>query len=133
LRRRAGLLLILATWLAALPAARADHGVRGTLVLPLDYVKRQFDSGRKFSTVDLRPADAYRSGHLPQARSIPLAELAARTKDVPTEGLVVLYCDCPRRVAEDAYHLLREQGWRNLSVMAEGFAAWAERGYPIER
>lgn len=116
-----------------LSLAYADHGGQSPLVLPLQYVKEQFDKGRKFSTVDLRPFDDYRKGHLPHAYSLPLSELATRFKEIPTEDLVVLYCECPRYIAENAYRALRGYGYRNLSVMAEGFDAWVQKGYPTER
>ena len=112
--------------------AEAGHGNR-TLVLDVAYVKAQFDKGRKFTTVDLRPAEEYRKGHLPGARSIPGSELASRFEEVPRVDLVVLYCDCPISEAERAYLFLRGQSYRNLSVMAEGFDGWVSRGYPVER
>ena len=111
--------------------ARADHG-RNVLLLPVEYVKLQYDKGRKFTGVDLRPVDDYRRGHLPGARSLPLGELAARFEEVPTVDLVVLYCECPLSDVEAAYRFLHGHGYRNLSVMREGFEAWAKRGYPIE-
>jgi rhodanese-related sulfurtransferase len=114
------------------PLAEAGHGDR-TLVLDVPYVKAQFDSGRRFTTIDLRPVEDYRKGHLPGARSIPQGELATRFGEVPRVDLVVLYCECPITKVEDAYRFLRAQSYRNLSVMAEGFEGWASRGYPIER
>jgi rhodanese-related sulfurtransferase len=110
----------------------AGHGA-STLVLDLEYVKLQFDKGRKFTAVDLRPVEHYRRGHLPGARSLPLTELATRFEEVPTVDLVVLYCDCSPSDAEDAYRFLRGRGYRNLSLMRDGFDAWVTRGYPIER
>ena len=130
---------LLAFWVLAVsvsvipPTVGADHGRRNVLSLPVEYVKLQLDKGRRFATVDLRPVEDYRKGHLPGARSLPLGELRARFEEVPTIDLVVLYCECPPSDAESAYRFLREHGYRNLSVMREGFDAWVKRGYPIER
>jgi rhodanese-related sulfurtransferase len=84
-------------------------------------------------SVDLRPVEEYRKGHLPAARSIPRDELATRFEEIPKVDLVVLYCECSMKDAEDVYRFLRGHSYRNLSVMAEGFKAWVERGYPVER
>jgi rhodanese-related sulfurtransferase len=121
-------------WIGATAApVLAGHGAGAVLILPIEYVKLQFDNGRKVTAVDLRPVEDYQRGHVPGARSLPLNELVARFEEVPKFGLVVLYCECPLGDAEDAYRFLREHGYRNLSVMSEGFDAWVKRGYPIDR
>jgi rhodanese-related sulfurtransferase len=112
--------------------AEAGHGNR-TLTLDAAYVKAQFDSGRTFATIDLRPLEQYRRGHLPGARSIPRSELAARFDEIPRVDLVVLYCECPVMEVERAYQFLRGHSYRNLGVMSDGFDEWVKRGYPVER
>jgi rhodanese-related sulfurtransferase len=32
-----------------------------------------------------------------------------------------------------AYRFLSGEGYRNVSVMEEGFPGWVKRGYPLER
>jgi len=125
----AGAILVATSWPFL---AVAGHG-NATLVLDVAYVKAQFDRGRKFTVIDLRPVAEYRNGHLPGARSLPRSELATRFEEIPKVDLVVLYCACPLRDAEDVYRFLRGHSYRNLGVMGEGFDAWADRGYPIER
>jgi rhodanese-related sulfurtransferase len=49
------------------------------------------------------------------------------------DGLVVLYCACPRKTVDGVYLLLRDQSYRAIAVMEDGFAAWISQGYPIER
>jgi rhodanese-related sulfurtransferase len=127
-------LSVFGLWIGAIAApVGAEHGSRNVLLLPADYVKLQFDKGRTFTAVDLRSVEDYRQGHLPGARSLPLSELATRFEEVPTVDLVVLYCDCSPSDAEDAYRFLRGRGYRNLSLLRDGFDAWVKRGYPIER
>ncbi len=46
---------------------------------------------------------------------------------------MILYCACPFDEASAAYQILRDLGYRNISVMEEGFAGWTKRGYQIER
>lgn len=100
--------------------------------LDVDYIRAQYERGRKLAAVDLRSRDEYRQGHLPGAQSLPMDQLTARFQEVPRTDLVVLYCDCTRSEVERAYWFLRQRGYRNLSVLESGFAAWVQRGYPVE-
>src|SRR5437588_12101772 len=45
--------------------------------------------------LDLRPAEQYAAGHLPQARSIPVTELEARLAELPVDKEIVAYCRGP--------------------------------------
>lgn len=124
-------------WLLALTAlgagvAEAGHAAMVN-ALDVDYVRGQYEKGRKLTAIDLRSAEEFRKGHLPGAQSLPMDELTARFSEVPRHDLVVLYCDCARSEVEVAYWFLRRQGWRNLSVLDPGFTAWGQRGYPVER
>lgn len=63
--------------------------------------------------VDVRPAEEYRAGHLPGARSMPLAELPARLGELPRGREVVAYCRGPYcTLAADAVALLASAGFR---------------------
>jgi rhodanese-related sulfurtransferase len=82
--------------------------------------------------VDLRQAAAFRESHLPGARSIPLAELGTRAREIP-RGRIIIYCDCPATEIENAYDLLWNLGWDDVRALADGFGGWLARGYPISR
>jgi rhodanese-related sulfurtransferase/predicted transcriptional regulator len=63
--------------------------------------------------LDVRPEEEYRAGHLPGARSIPLAQLPARLSEIPRGREVVAYCRgpyCP--MASDAVAVLSAAGFR---------------------
>lgn len=127
--------MISALWVAVttLPTA-ASHGTAPpVLSLPTAYVKRLLDEGEPLIFVDLRPADEFKRERLPKARSLPLRELLRRHAEVPRTGRVILYCDCLPEEIQAAYRFLRDQGYRNVSVMEEGFPGWVKRGYPVER
>jgi rhodanese-related sulfurtransferase/DNA-binding transcriptional ArsR family regulator len=63
--------------------------------------------------LDVRPSDEYRAGHLPGARSIPLAELPARHAELPRDREVVAYCRGPYcYMALDAVAVLTSSGYR---------------------
>jgi rhodanese-related sulfurtransferase len=89
-------------------------------------------SGTRPVLVDLRPAEAFRQGRLPGARSLPLRELRRRVGELPA-GRVVLYCDCPVEEVDAAHRFLRDRGFDDVRALAGGFAGWAAAGFPIER
>lgn len=82
--------------------------------------------------LDVRPAEEYRAGHLPRARSLPVAELEARLSELPLDKEIVAYCRGPYCVfADEAVALLWQRGYR-ASRLHEGFADWHLLGLPIE-
>jgi rhodanese-related sulfurtransferase len=83
--------------------------------------------------IDLRPVEQFRRGHLPGARSLPLAQVRERIGEIPRDGLVVLYCDCQPLDVNGVYQFLRGRGYHNVFVLEDGIAAWRARGYPLER
>ena len=95
-------------------------------------VKLFLDVGEKLLFFDLRPAKEFQKRRLPGARSIPAAELGKRYAEIPKTGRVILYCDCPPKEIDSAYLSLENKGYRNLSVMEEGFSGWVKRKYPVE-
>lgn len=122
------------TTVLSLLAAAAGHGTGGpVLAIPAEYAKRLLDGGDRLIFVDFRPAGEFRRSRLPGARSLPLSELHRRYAEIPQTGRVILYCACPPEEIQTAYQFLRDQGYRNISVMEEGFPGWAKRGYPLER
>ena len=128
-RATAGL-LALVLW--AIPVA-ASHGPDATiLTAKAAYVRRLLEARERVVLIDLRPAGDYEKGRIPGARSVPAGELRRRQEEIPKAGLVVLYCACPLEELRELYMFLRERGYRNVVVMDEGFAGWADRGYPLE-
>jgi rhodanese-related sulfurtransferase len=81
---------------------------------------------------DVRPAEEFRAGHLPGARSIPLGELEARLAELPKRRFVVAYCRGPYCVmAIEAVELLRSRGF-SAQRFDGGVIDWRARGNPIE-
>jgi rhodanese-related sulfurtransferase/predicted transcriptional regulator len=63
--------------------------------------------------LDVRPAQEFAAGHLPGARSIPLAELPARLAELPRQRPIIAYCRgpyCP--LGAGAVELLTAAGFR---------------------
>ncbi len=81
--------------------------------------------------LDVRPHLEYVAGHLPDARSIPLAELPDRLDELPTDTLIVTYCRGRLCVyADQALELIIASG-RHGARLEEGVAEWQLTGYPL--
>lgn len=75
--------------------------------------------------IDVRPEEEYESGHLPFARSMPLAELKSRLLELPRDRPVIAYCRGPFcLMSADAVKLLRGQGFEAVQLR-DGVAEWA--------
>lgn len=83
--------------------------------------------------LDVRPAEEFRAGHLAGAVSIPLAELAARLDEIPTDVEVVAYCRGRYCVmSHDAVRLLNDSG-RSALLAEDGVAEWVAAGIALAR
>lgn len=64
------------------------------------------------TVLDVRDVEEYRAGHLPGARSVPLAELQARLAELPRDREIIAYCRGPYCVlAIEAVRTLRDAGF----------------------
>jgi rhodanese-related sulfurtransferase len=107
-----------------------------TYFLPIapERAKQLLDTGEKIVFFDLREPEEFKRERLPGAVSLPLKELPSHMGKVPRAGRVVLYCTCgPGNIEEGySYQLLRNMGYRNVSVLVGGISEWRRLGYPIE-
>lgn len=106
---------------------------------PVDFVsqeqiKKLIDIGEDVVFIDMRSTEDFAKGHLPNAKSIPVDVLGHRWKEIPASGRVVLYCACPPGQKDETYAftLMRQEKYRNVTVLEDGYAQWVKRGYPIE-
>ena len=75
--------------------------------------------------IDVRPAEEFEAAHLPQAISIPLAELEARLASLPDGPEIIAYCRGPYCVlAVEAVKRLRASG-RSARRLEAGVHAWS--------
>jgi rhodanese-related sulfurtransferase len=116
------------------PAAAGHGAPAGPMpVISAPDLKALLDrGGARPLLIDLRPADDFRQGRLPGARSIPIRELRRRAGYLPP-GRIVLYCACPKDELEAAYRYLTDLGLLEVQALEDGFPGWTQRGYPLER
>jgi membrane protein DedA with SNARE-associated domain/rhodanese-related sulfurtransferase len=93
-------------------------------------------NGTGVTIVDLRhPAEVEREGaKILGALLIRPGELSARSREIPKDQEVVLYCTCPNEATSAKVALqLRKAGIRRVRPLLGGFEAWRDGGYPVER
>ncbi len=77
--------------------------------------------------VDVRQPEEYEAGHVPGAKLIPLADVVARTGEIPKTGPVYVICHTGPRSQRAADY------YRNLGIEAYnvdgGTKAWVEAGF----
>lgn len=90
--------------------------------------------------LDVREPDEFSAGRVPGARNYPRGFLEVRADLVHAkrdpwladrELKLLLYCGGGNRSALAAL-TLQQMGFRRVLSLAEGFAGWTRRGYPVE-
>jgi len=79
--------------------------------------------------LDVREPAEFAAGHLPNARNIPLAELAARVGDLP-QGKPVLVC-CASGARSGRAAAVLKKGGREVFNLDGGVQAWRQAGLPV--
>jgi rhodanese-related sulfurtransferase/DNA-binding transcriptional ArsR family regulator len=81
--------------------------------------------------LDVRPRAEYAAGHIPDAISVPIEELADRLADLPADQEIVAYCRGAYCVlAHDAVRLLTRNG-RRARRLAAGMLEWRLADLPV--
>jgi rhodanese-related sulfurtransferase/DNA-binding transcriptional ArsR family regulator len=81
--------------------------------------------------IDVRPHEEFEAGHLPFARSMPLAELEQRLGELPCRRAIVAYCRGPFcMLSDEALKLLRSRGFKASKIL-DGVSEWQAAGLPL--
>ncbi|MES2074442.1 MAG: rhodanese-like domain-containing protein [Pseudomonadota bacterium] len=88
----------------------------------------------KAAIVDVREAKEFADGHLPDAKNIPLAELATRMGELDKfkSKSVIVVCQSGARAAKAA-NQLQQAGFAEVLNLEGGVAAWKSAGLPIAK
>jgi rhodanese-related sulfurtransferase len=82
--------------------------------------------------VDIRPAEQFKAGHIPQARNIALDTLDAHLGTLPQDKPIVVV-DAQGREGARAVTQLRKHGFQRVSCLDGGLNAWTEGGMPLKK
>lgn len=82
--------------------------------------------------IDVRGRSEWNDGHLPRATHIYLGDLEERAANLNSDEPIVVHCESGTR-SSIAASLLMARGFRDVTHLAGGFAAWRKAGLPIAK
>ena len=92
-------------------------------------VKAKIDRGENFVLIDVREPHEYKICNIPQAKLIPLGEVAKRYIELDANAETVVHCKSGMRSAK-AVDFLRKNGFTNVRNMKGGILAWSDKVDP---
>ncbi len=109
----------------------AGHETAAVNTVTVPNLCHSLDEGDKTWILDVRSQEEIdKEGIIPGAQHIHLTQLAGRSKEVPADRPVFIFCGSGRR-SMVAASLLKRQGWLNLTVVLGGFSAWKSVSCPV--
>lgn len=126
-------LVVLSMWFSF--AAAADKEKVSYKVLSSEELKNLIDQNTPgLVVVDARSAEEYQEVHIKNALSIPLSKLEKDATLLPAskDSRLVFYCNgikCGK--SGKSAKIALENGYRDVSVYADGMPVWEEKGYSI--
>ena len=115
---------------ALLLPALMPRGRRATLLQATQMINR----GKSTAVIDVRSADEFATGHLRDAKNIPLADLSSRIGELDKNRVktVILVCQSGAR-ADRAARQLKTAGFEDIYSLDGGIAAWSAAGLPLSK
>lgn len=128
MRIKTGLLLLMVFGLTSCLKPKTE----GVEVLNADQFEQKLQM-EDVQLVDVRTADEFAEGHLPNALNIDINgdEFELQTAKLDKEKPVMVYCKMGGRSAKAASKL-KEQGFKNITDLDGGITSWKEAEKNIE-
>ncbi len=94
----------------------------------------QLINRREAIVLDVRDAAEYASGHIPNARHVPVGELGKRLKELEKfkQRPVIVACRSGTRAA-GACAVLRKNGFQEVFSLKGGVLGWQQASMPVEK
>jgi rhodanese-related sulfurtransferase len=89
-------------------------------------------NSKNAQVLDVRAADDFGKGSLPNAKNIPTAAIKDRLGELKKDRPVIVVCDRGTSAGPAAAQL-RAAGFGEVYVLAGGLAAWREAGLPVKK
>ncbi len=84
--------------------------------------------------IDVRQAEEFAAGHLPDAKNVPLAKLADRINEIERfKDKPVIVCCASGMRSGKACGELRKLGFAKVNNLSGGIDAWVGAGYPVKK
>jgi rhodanese-related sulfurtransferase len=132
MNRRLKAITLIAAAAIGLAACSAGSREGGYVTRTVSDIQQTVTAKDHPAVIDVREPDEFASGHVPGAVNVPLATVpdwaAKQAKDAP----YVVICQSGRRSAK-ASEILVEQGFKQVTNVEGGTAAWIEQGLPVSK
>ena len=94
----------------------------------------QLINRRDAIVLDIRDPSEFASGHIPNARNIPMAELEKRLREIEKfkQRPAIVICRSGTRAAS-ACATLRKNGFQEVYSLKGGMLAWQQAGMPLQK
>jgi membrane protein DedA with SNARE-associated domain/rhodanese-related sulfurtransferase len=87
------------------------------------------DGGQAPAIVDVRTGRSFAVQHIPGAMRMTLEELGEKLAELPLDGEIVLYCNCPNEAsAARVARALMDRGFTRVRPLEGGLDAWISAG-----
>ncbi len=96
------------------------------------YATHDFVRNGNIVLIDLRSREKDSSGRIPRSVSIPLNSLEDGMADIPAMAPVVLYADTDAQALQ-GMHMLRQKGFRKVSLVEGNLNGWVTAGGVTEK
>ena len=104
----------------------ADGDFAGLPTMTVEEYAALKKAGDVYELLDVRNEHEYEIARIPGATLIPVGDLPSRLSELDTSRAYVLTCHKgPRSV--QAFHVMKDAGFKHLQILAGGVNAWAER------
>jgi rhodanese-related sulfurtransferase len=120
------LALIIASGIALLVPVLQRRGAKVSLLQATQYMNQG-----KTLVLDVRDAAEFATGHLQNAKNIPLGELSNRIKEIEKSKSATIITVCDRGIrSANAESLLKKAGFGQVFSLEGGLTAWKSQGLP---
>jgi len=96
---------------------------------PAAVIKAQLDRHAKMAILDARAPSDYAMSHIAGAVSVPFYDPNPYFDKLPKDSWLVCYCSCPHAESGMLAAALQKQGFKKVTVIAEGLPTWTSRNY----
>ncbi|MDQ3187562.1 MAG: rhodanese-like domain-containing protein [Pseudomonadota bacterium] len=90
----------------------------------------QLINGKNATIVDIRTAEEFAKGSLPNARNLPIDKVKDGTGALKKDRPLIVVCANGSKAGKVAAQL-RSSGFSEVFILGGGLAAWREAGLPI--
>lgn len=120
--------------LVMLIKAELEHQANKGLLLSATAAIRLINNNDDTLIIDTRTAAEYKAGHINNAKSVPLKDLASRLEKFSDHKNkpVLVYCNSGSS-ASRAMKMLKSSGFEKVNNLEGGIAAWKEANMPVSK